>query len=96
MNTAHHDHGPNGDTVHRCDDAIAQLQAFLDGELDAETVAMIEAHLQECSPCLEAYDFESELRKVIVAKLSEPDVPGDFRSRITSVLERLEAESGEG
>jgi len=90
-----HDHDHGDGTQHRCDDAIAQLQAFLDGELDAETVAEIEAHLQDCSPCLEAYDFEAELRKVITAKLSE-DVPGDLRARITSVLDRLEAEGGSG
>lgn len=81
-------------TEHRCDDAIAQLQAFLDGELDEVTVARIEAHLQECSPCLEAYDFEAELRKVIVAKLRE-DVPGDLRGRIMSILDRLESEDAD-
>ena len=90
-----HDHHDHRDGVpHRCDDAIAQLQSFLDGELDAETVALVEAHLRECSPCLEAYDFEAELRKVISARLRADDVPGDLRARITGVLERLEAEGG--
>ena len=92
-----HDHHEHRDaSPHRCDDAIAQLQSFLDGELDAETVALVEAHLRECSPCLEAYDFEAELRKVIAARLREDDVPGDLRARITGVLERLEAEGGGG
>ncbi|MBM3661839.1 MAG: mycothiol system anti-sigma-R factor [Actinobacteria bacterium] len=92
-----HDHqagSHSGDVgEHRCDDAIAQLQAFLDGELDEATIARIEAHLKQCSPCLEAYDFEAELRKVIAAKLRN-DVPGDLRTRLTAVLDRLEAESG--
>jgi len=70
------------------------VQAFLDGELDEQTVASIEAHLQECSTCLEAYDFETELRKVIAAKLSD-DVPGDLRTRLISVLDRLESEGVE-
>jgi len=48
-------------------------------------VARVEFHLQRCSPCLEAYDFEAELRKVIVAKCEE-SVPGDLRQRI---LERF-------
>jgi mycothiol system anti-sigma-R factor len=78
---------------HDCDDAVAQLYAFLDGELDDETVVRVEAHLEHCSPCLEAFDFEAELRKVIVAKCHE-DVPGDLRNRIMSVLERLEESSG--
>jgi mycothiol system anti-sigma-R factor len=78
---------------HDCDEAVAQLYAFLDGELDDATVVKVEAHLQHCSPCLEAFDFEAELRKVIVAKCHE-DVPGDLRARIMTVLERLEETSG--
>ena len=94
-----HDHPGAGNpghdgAEHYCDDAIAQVQAYLDGELDETVVARIEAHLEECSPCLEAYDFEAELRKVIAARLRS-DIPGDLRSRLTAVLDRLEAEGGE-
>ncbi len=92
MSDHHHDHD-EAVHEHRCDDAIAQIQAFLDGELDEATVARIEAHLEDCSPCLEAYDFEAELRKVIAARLRD-DVPGDLRTRITAVLDRLESEGG--
>lgn len=80
-------HGAAGDEF--CDDAIAQLYTYLDGELDAATIARIESHLQTCSPCLEAYDFEAELRKVIAAKARE-DCPGEVRNRIMSLLERLD------
>jgi anti-sigma factor (TIGR02949 family) len=87
---------PVGDHQHDldCDDAISQLYSYLDGELDAGVVAELEAHLQRCSPCLEAYDFEAELRKVIVARCQE-DVPGDLRNRILAVLDRLEHEGGD-
>ena len=81
------------ESEHDCDDAVAQLYSFLDGELDARTVALVEEHLQHCSPCLEAFDFEAELRKVIVSKCQE-EVPGDLRVRIMTVLERLEESSG--
>jgi anti-sigma factor (TIGR02949 family) len=90
-----HTHCPNSAAMsqHDCDDAIAQLYSYLDGELDADVVARVEFHLQRCSPCLEAYDFEAELRKVIVAKCEE-SVPGDLRQRIMDVLDRLEQSSG--
>ncbi len=81
------------DSEHDCDDAVAQLYSFLDGELDADTVGKVEAHLKHCSPCLEAFDFEAELRKVIVSKCQE-EVPGDLRIRIMTVLERLEESPG--
>jgi anti-sigma factor (TIGR02949 family) len=88
---------PLGEHGHEldCDDAISQIYAYLDGELDVATVAELEAHLQSCSPCLEAYDFEAELRKVIAARCRE-DMPGDVRNRIMAVLDRLEGESGDG
>ena len=91
-------HAPTSDVPmsehdHDCDDAIAQLYTYLDGELDADVVARVEQHLKRCSPCLEAFDFEAELRKVIVAKCHE-DVPGDLRTRIMTVLERLEESPG--
>lgn len=85
---------PCDDSEHDCADAVAQLYSFLDGELDAPTVARVEAHLHHCSPCLEAFDFEAELRKVIVSKCRE-EVPGDLRFRIMSVLERLEESPGQ-
>lgn len=92
-----HAHDPNGSDAaghggegeQFCDDAIAQLYAYLDGELDDSTIARIEEHLQRCSPCLEAYDFEAELRKVIAAKARE-DCPGEVRNRIMALLERLD------
>jgi anti-sigma factor (TIGR02949 family) len=82
-------------TEHDCDDAITQLYGYLDGELDAELVARVEAHLERCSPCLEAFDFEAELRRVISSRCSE-DVPGEVRLRILSVLDRLQLEGGAG
>ena len=76
-------------TEHECDEAISELYRYLDGELDAEKLAAIEAHLHQCSPCLEAYDFEQELRRMIATKSSE-EMPGDLRRRIVDVLDRLE------
>jgi anti-sigma factor (TIGR02949 family) len=89
-----HSVSPDAMSQHDCDDAIAQLYSYLDGELDQDVVARVEFHLQRCSPCLEAYDFEAELRKVIVAKCQE-SVPGDLRRRILDVLDRLD-QSNEG
>ena len=96
-----HDHPepmsrPECDSSHDdCDDAVAQLYAFLDGELDAQTVTRVEAHLRRCSPCLEAFDFEAELRKVVAVKCRD-QVPDELRTRILTVLTRLEDTSDDG
>jgi mycothiol system anti-sigma-R factor len=74
---------------HECDEAISELYRYLDGELDPESLAHVEAHLRKCSPCLEAYDFEAELRQMIAAKSAE-QMPAELRRQILDVLDRLD------
>ena len=76
-------------TDHECDEAISELYRYLDGELDAESIAHVENHLRKCSPCLEAYDFEAELRQMIAAK-SAQEMPAELRRQIIDVLDRLD------
>jgi mycothiol system anti-sigma-R factor len=72
-------------TEHSCEDALSELYRYLDGELDDATRVRISAHLDGCSPCLEAYDFEVELRRVVVSRCQE-QVPEELRARILEVL----------
>ena len=75
---------------HNCDDALSELYGYLDGELNDVVVAKVEAHLQHCSPCLEAFDFEAELRRVVSTKCRDK-MPDEMRAKIFAVIERLEA-----
>ena len=84
---------PCSGSDHDCDDAVAQLYTFLDGELDDQTLVKVEAHLRHCAPCLEAFDFEAELRKVVAAKCRE-QAPAELKVRILTVLQQLEASPG--
>ena len=68
-----------------CDKAILQVYAYLDGELTMWKRVAITRHLDECSPCLQGFSFEVELRRVIVSKCSE-EVPDALRNRIAQVL----------
>ena len=70
----------------RCTDAVERLYHYLDGELDEARVAMVKRHLDECLPCLEAFDFEAELRQVIARKCRD-SVPDQLRVRITLAIQ---------
>lgn len=84
MTTDHtHDHTH---TAEGCDEALASLYHFLDGELDDVRRDEIAKHLDDCSPCLEAFDFEAELRIVIAAKCTDT-VPASLRSRLLSLFD---------
>ena len=79
-----HDHGEETN----CDESLAELYAVLDGELDAAVLVQVETHLRRCSPCLEAFDFEADLRRVIAAKCTE-QVPPEIKERFCGMLRDL-------
>jgi mycothiol system anti-sigma-R factor len=68
-----------------CNEALRTLYYFLDGELTEERRQAIQHHLDECSPCLEAFDFEAEL-KMAIARCCRDQVPDGLRQRVAEVL----------
>lgn len=85
--TEMHDHGDS--PVADCSEALAEIYTFLDGELTDGKRALIAAHLEGCNPCIEAFDFEAELRMVISAKARSDEVPERLRVRIFEKLTML-------
>lgn len=71
-----------------CNEALAELYTFLDGELDDARRSAIGGHLERCGHCAGVHDFEAELKRVIGSSAVE-EVPEDLRQRI---LARLRAE----
>jgi mycothiol system anti-sigma-R factor len=71
---------------HKCAVAVERLYHFLDHELDEASMADVQHHLDECLPCLEAFDFEAELRLVIARKCRD-QVPDMVRIRIWKAIQ---------
>ncbi len=68
-----------------CQDALHTLYHYLDGELTEQRRLAIKRHLNECQPCLHAFDFEAEL-KVVVARSCRDQVPNHLRAKIARAL----------
>jgi mycothiol system anti-sigma-R factor len=68
-----------------CQDSLHELYTFLDGELTDEKRTTIHQHLDDCSPCLEAFDFEAELR-IVIARRCHDEVPDSLRRRVAETL----------
>jgi len=77
-----HEHG-------NCEQALAELYTYIDGELTEERRVLIRHHLDDCNPCFEAFDFEAELRIVISHRCRE-EVPDALRDRVANQLADLE------
>jgi mycothiol system anti-sigma-R factor len=71
--------------VNDCQDALHTLYHFLDGELTADRRTAIQRHLDQCEPCLHAFDFEAEL-KVVIARSCRDQVPDALRSKIAQAI----------
>ncbi len=71
-----------------CEESLAQIYLFLDGELDEATRASIEIHLEHCSPCVAAFGLEMELRALVSRCCREP-VPRELRERIAAALQEM-------
>jgi len=65
-----------------CNETLRELEAFLDGELSDDGRHAIHAHLDGCNDCLQAFDFQAELRTVIAAKCRNDEIPPSLLTRI--------------
>jgi anti-sigma factor (TIGR02949 family) len=65
-----------------CNETIRELDAFLDGELPDEVRDHIHAHLGSCMDCLQAFDFQAELKAAIRRKCSSDAMPAGLIGRI--------------
>ena len=70
-----------------CNDTLRELETFLDGELDDNTLASIRAHLEGCLECFEAFDFHAELKAVIATKCRGDEMPPGLLARIEECLQ---------
>ena len=77
-----------------CEESLRELYGYLDGALTVERRTVIKVHLEECSHCVEVFDFEVELRQVIAMRCRE-EVPESLRIRILEVIEQTVLEVDE-
>ncbi|MEX0952578.1 MAG: mycothiol system anti-sigma-R factor [Nitriliruptoraceae bacterium] len=69
-----------------CGDALADLEAYLDGELPEDRLGGIRAHLAACFPCTGRATFEEQLR-AIVRRDCVDQAPDRLLARIEEVLD---------
>jgi len=64
-----------------CQDALQNLYLFLDHEIDNATTEEIQAHIDDCSSCLTAYDLERVV-KALVARSCSEKAPEPLREKV--------------
>ena len=51
-----------------CNEVLAEIEAFVDGELPADRSLHLAEHLVECTPCLDRADFQRKLKEILRRK----------------------------
>ena len=51
-----------------CNEVLAEIEAFVDGELPVDRSLHLAEHLVECTPCLDRADFQRKLKEILRRK----------------------------
>lgn len=68
-----------------CREIIAELHAFLDGELQGDLEQIIGFHVADCPPCLGRADFERDLRALVASRCRDA-APSGLLDRVVTRL----------
>jgi len=71
-------HAGHGD----CSEVLHRIFEYLDGEMSADDVRRVAAHLGECQPCLAEHDLERTLKAVIRRSCAQESAPMTLRMSI--------------
>ncbi|MFT7599370.1 MAG: mycothiol system anti-sigma-R factor [Acidimicrobiales bacterium] len=68
-----------------CTDAFAQFSMYLDGALPRPYQQSVKTHIDECPPCLTAFQFQSQLSTQLKGMLQsgcQAELPSGMRDRV--------------
>ena len=79
----------------RCEEALARLWEFLDGELESASEAAVQSHLEACKLCYPRYDFQRAYFELMNRIQDGDAAPGELRRQLFErFLEKDAAASG--
>ena len=70
-----------------CEELIAKLYQFIDGELSRDEAAALKRHLEGCGPCLERIQVEERFKLLIKTKCRGEQVPELLVEKVKAALQ---------
>ncbi len=52
----------------KCNEVLAEIERYVDGELPDDQLADLVKHIHECPPCLYRADFQAKLKEILRTK----------------------------
>jgi mycothiol system anti-sigma-R factor len=72
-----------------CDQILERIYVFIDNELADADCRQIQAHLEECAPCLHFVDVE-RMVKALVARSCSERAPEELRQRVMFEIHQVQ------
>jgi len=72
-----------------CREVLDEVYLYLDLECAEERRALIQHHLDECSPCLREYGIEQEVKALVARCCGNETAPADLLDRLRRKLTEL-------
>jgi anti-sigma factor (TIGR02949 family) len=69
-----------------CEDVFRRLDDFVDRELSADEIRLVQEHLQECEACAREHRFETSFIAEVRSKLKRIMAPPGLLQRIVTRL----------
>ena len=69
-----------------CQDCARALHSYLDRELSDDDIVQVREHLDACGGCLNVYQFEESVRRLVRVRCRQQSAPESLRVRITMSL----------
>ncbi len=70
----------------QCEEALAKLFEFIDGELSHDDFVRIGSHLKECPPCESEHRINEKIR-MLVSQANGDKAPHQLRERVLSAIQ---------
>jgi mycothiol system anti-sigma-R factor len=74
-----------------CADVLEALYLFIDGEIDSANAKLIRHHLDDCAPCLKAYDLDVVVKSLIARSCTEK-APPPLRERVLMSIRQVQVQ----
>jgi mycothiol system anti-sigma-R factor len=77
-----------------CSEILQRVYVFIDNELEDASGDEIRQHLEECAPCLDQYDLERCVKKLVHRSCGGDRAPESLREKVLLRITEVRLEIG--
>ena len=70
----------------RCEECADKLDRYVDRELTNTEALEVQLHLEDCPDCMDHYEFEQDLTRLVKSSCECDTAPKIFRDKLREIL----------